>query len=60
LEQDPGLGLYPLSVSGLQDHLEWGLLLALLIVAGVRQLTLDHLLIGRIMLPSVRNQGGES
>jgi putative oxidoreductase len=42
-----------------QDHLEWGLLLALLIVTGVRQLTLDHLLFGRIMLSSVRYQGGE-
>ena len=36
-----------------------GLLLALLIVTGVRQLTLDHLLFGRIMLSSVRYQGGE-
>jgi putative oxidoreductase len=43
----------------LQDHLEWGLLLALLIVTGVRQLTLDHLLIGRIMFPAVRNQARE-
>jgi putative oxidoreductase len=35
----------------LQDHLEWGLLLALLITSQVRQLSVDHLLIRR-WLPS--------
>ncbi len=35
----------------LQDHLEWGILLSLLVVGKVRQLTVDHLLIRRY-LPS--------
>jgi len=35
----------------LQDHLEWGILLSLLVVGKVRQLTVDHLLIQRY-LPS--------
>lgn len=39
------------SPAALQDHLEWGLLLSLLIASKVRQLTVDHLLIGRY-LPS--------
>jgi len=41
------------SPAALQDHLEWGLLLALLLVARVRPLTVDHLLIGR-WLPTSR------
>jgi putative oxidoreductase len=36
----------------LQDHLEWGLLLAMLIVGKVKQLTLDHLLIRRFLSAS--------
>ena len=39
------------SPAALQDHLEWGLLLSLLIVSKAGQLTVDHLLIGRY-LPS--------
>jgi putative oxidoreductase len=35
------------SPAALQDHLEWGILLSLLIVSKVRQLTVDHLLIRR-------------
>jgi putative oxidoreductase len=33
----------------LQDHLEWGILLSLLVVGKVRQLTVDHLLIRRFL-----------
>jgi putative oxidoreductase len=32
----------------IQDHLEWGIILALLMVSQVRQLTLDHLLQRRV------------
>jgi len=39
------------SPAALQDHLEWGILLSLLIVSKVRQLTVDHLLIHHF-LPS--------
>ncbi len=38
------------SPAALQDHLEWGILLSLLIVSQVKQLTVDHLLIGRHVL----------
>jgi len=37
------------SPAALQDHLEWGILLSLLIVSQVRQLTVDHLLIRRYL-----------
>ena len=37
------------SPAALQDHLEWGLLLALLIVGTVRQLSVDHLLLRRFL-----------
>jgi putative oxidoreductase len=40
------------SPAALQDHLEWGILLALLMVGQVRQFTVDHLLVRRF-LPSV-------
>jgi putative oxidoreductase len=39
------------SPAALQDHLEWGILLALLVVSKVKLLTVDHLLIRRY-LPS--------
>jgi putative oxidoreductase len=37
------------SPAALLDHLEWGLLLALLLVATVKQLTVDHLLVRRFL-----------
>jgi len=37
------------SPAALQDHLEWGLLLSLLIVNQVRQLGVDHLLVRRFL-----------
>jgi len=43
----------------LQDHLEWGLLLALLVVSQVRQLSVDHLLIRRL-LPSPAQKGPDT
>ena len=36
------------SPAAIQDHLEWGIILALLIVTQVRQLTLDHVLLRRL------------
>lgn len=33
--------------AAIHDHIEWGIILALLMVATVRQLTLDHLLLRR-------------
>jgi putative oxidoreductase len=44
------------SPAALQDHLEWGILLFLLTTSKVRQLTLDHLLIGRYVLSPVGNR----
>ena len=41
-------GALKTSPVALQDHLAWGLLLGLLLVGKVRQLTVDHLLIGRV------------
>lgn len=35
------------SPAAIQDHLEWGIILSLLMVTQVRQLTLDHLLFRR-------------
>ncbi len=37
------------SPAALQDHLEWGILLSLLLVSKVKQLTVDHLLIRRFL-----------
>jgi putative oxidoreductase len=37
------------SPAALQDHLEWGLLLSLLIVSQVRELGVDHLLVRRFL-----------
>ncbi|MGD2130804.1 MAG: DoxX family protein [Lysobacterales bacterium] len=48
-------GALKTSPVALQDHLEWGLLLGLLAVGKARQLTVDHLLIGRVAaFPSTR------
>jgi putative oxidoreductase len=37
------------SPAAIQDHLQWGIILALLMVTRVRQLTLDHLLVRRLV-----------
>jgi putative oxidoreductase len=42
------------SPAALQDHLEWGILLSLLMVGQVRQLTIDHLLMRRLLPAVVR------
>lgn len=41
------------SPAALQDHLQWGLLLSLLIVGKVKQLTVDHLLVSRYLHSAV-------
>lgn len=41
------------SPAALQDHLQWGLLLSLLIVGTVKQLTVDHLLVRRYLHTNV-------
>jgi putative oxidoreductase len=41
------------SPAALQDHLQWGLLLSLLIVGTVKQLTVDHLLVRRYLHSAV-------
>jgi putative oxidoreductase len=41
------------SPAALQDHLQWGLLLSLLIVGTVKQLTVDHLLVRRYLHSTV-------